>query len=142
MDLKQLTAPCGMPCFSCQVYEGNITEEMKTYMAQLLKKEPAEIPCQGCRPKEGKCMLMAGDCATWQCAEDHGVSFCYECKSFPCDHLAPTKDRAEKLPHNMKVYNLCVIQNRGIEAFAKETPRIRRCYYEGRMVIGAGPKID
>ena len=29
MDKIRLTAPCGLDCFNCPVYEGNITEEVK-----------------------------------------------------------------------------------------------------------------
>lgn len=139
-SIHTLTAPCGIDCFNCQIQTDCITEETKQRMAALLGKDPEEIPCEGCRPKQGKCMLMAKDCATWQCAEDHEVDFCYECSEFPCPKLAPCKDRADKLPHNMKIYNLCAIKQRGLEAWAKEATDIRKLYYEGHMVIGAGPK--
>lgn len=138
----RLTAPCGMDCFNCQIQTDRITEEMKQRMAELLHKEPNEIPCEGCRPKKGKDMLMAKDCATWQCAEDHQVDFCHECAEFPCQKLAPCKDRADRLPHNMKVYNLCAMKQRGLEAWAQEAAEIRKVYYQGQMVVGSGPKVD
>lgn len=141
-SIKTLTAPCGMDCFNCQIQTENITEEMKLRMAQLLSRNPEEIPCAGCRPKQGKNMLMAKDCATWQCAEEHQVAFCHECPEFPCDKLAPCKDRADRLPHNMKVYNLCAMKQRGLEAWAEEASTVRQLYYEGQMVIGAGPSLD
>lgn len=140
--IRTLTAPCGMDCFNCQVQTDRITEEMKQRMATLLNMDPAEIPCAGCRPKQGKNMMMAKDCITWQCAEDHKVEFCHECAEFPCGKLAPCKDRADRLPHNMKVYNLCAMKQRGLETWAEEAKNIRKLYYEGQMVIGAGPKAE
>ncbi len=64
------------------------------------------------------------------------MEFCYECNEFSCPKLAPCKDGADKLPHNVKVYNLCAIKQRGLEAGAEEVIEIRELYYAGRMVIG------
>lgn len=141
MDIKMLTAPCGIDCFNCQIYAENITEETANRLAAALGKDPEAIACAGCRPKQGKDMLMAKDCATYQCVQDHQVEFCYECSDFPCEKLAPTKDKAERLPHNMKIYNLCAMKARGLDVWAAEAQTIRKRYFEGDMVIGCGPQI-
>ena len=51
-------------------------------------------------------------------------------------------DRADILPHNLKVFNLCFIQRHGLEEFLKKAPGIKRRYYRGKMAIGQGPKVD
>ena len=36
MDKVRLTAPCGLDCFNCPVYEGNITAEVKKQVSDVL----------------------------------------------------------------------------------------------------------
>jgi hypothetical protein len=48
---------------------------------------------------------------------------------------------ADRYPHNLKVYNLTAIKNRGIEAWAAEIKEIRKKYFKGKFKIGAGPQI-
>jgi hypothetical protein len=44
MNKKELTAPCGLDCFNCPVYEDNITPEIKQTMAvQNGMKEEASV---------------------------------------------------------------------------------------------------
>lgn len=134
----QLTAPCGIDCFNCEMFECNITEEFKNRIAGLVKCKPEEIPCKGCRV-QGCCSVLMKDCKTLACVKEKGVDFCYECDEFPCSKLQPCASRAEKLPHNMKVFNLCRIKQIGLEAWAAETRENRKKYFDGEMVLGAGP---
>ena len=64
----------------------------------------------------------------------------YECKDFPCRKLQPLAEGAERYPHNLKVYNLATIRNRGIEAWAAEVGESRQLYFSGKFKIGAGPQ--
>jgi hypothetical protein len=79
------------------------------------------------------------ECKTLACVKEKGVDFCYECPQFPCDKLQPCASRSEKLPHNLKVYNLCRIKQIGLEAWSNETKNIRNNYFNGEMVLGRGP---
>jgi len=49
-------------------------------------------------------------------------------------------DRATTLPHNLKVFNLCVIQRLGVDDFIKQSAEIKITYYQGKMSIGRGPQ--
>ena len=40
---RSLTAPCGLDCFNCEIYEKNITEEMKEQFALKIQKDPEEV---------------------------------------------------------------------------------------------------
>ena len=140
MDKRLLTAPCGLDCFNCPVQESNITDEVRNGVAGALHISPEEAGCKGCKPEQGRCRFTQ-DCATWDCAAQKGVAFCYECDDFPCGLLAPTLKGAE-YPHNMKVYNLCRMKLIGIDGWIEETPEIRDRYYNGELVIGQGPVIE
>ena len=50
---RKLTAPFGLDCFNCEIYEYNITKEMKEQFAVKIQKDPEEIPCKGCRLENG-----------------------------------------------------------------------------------------
>jgi hypothetical protein len=55
--------------------------------------------------------------------------------------LHPSADRANVLPHNLKMFNLCTIKNKGIDAFIASYPESKRRYYQGKMEVGKGPKL-
>jgi hypothetical protein len=141
MDKKYLTAPCGLDCFNCGAYGENITDAYKRRVSALFKVAPEDTVCKGCRAEKGKCLWSNGDCATFDCAREKGVSFCFECGEFPCGLLAPSAKGAD-YPHNMKVYNLCRMRLAGFDAWAEESADIRKRYYEGRFVVGRGPVLD
>ena len=140
MDKKLLTAPCGLDCFNCGGYEANVTEEYKLRVAELWNIAPEETPCKGCRGENGQCKWANGQCATWDCVQEKGLTYCYECTDFPCKLLMPTKQGAD-YPHNMKVYNLCRMKLIGIEKWIEEAAEIRKRYYEGKFVVGKGPVL-
>ncbi|MBN1500847.1 MAG: DUF3795 domain-containing protein [Spirochaetes bacterium] len=138
-DRTKLVAPCGIDCGICELYESRNNSKLMDYL--ISKGIPQNVlPCDGCRNIEGKCPVIQGDCATFECVKEKGISFCYECSDFPCTKLAPSADRANILPHNMKVYNLCSIRRDGVEKFAEKSSEIKKTYYEGKMEIGNGPK--
>jgi hypothetical protein len=87
-------------------------------------------------------MPLAGEvCPTYACVGDRGHEFCHECGDLPCRLLHPVVDRAESLPHNTKLMSLLVMKRDGIERWAEQYPTIQKRYFEGRIVIGSGPKI-
>ena len=139
MDKKILTAPCGLDCFNCPVFEGNITDEIRKSIAPYLRMPPEEAACKGCKPENGRRRFNL-HCATWECAQKKGVAFCHECSEFPCGLLAPSKKGVE-YPHNMKVYNLCRIKLIGLDAWIEEASEIRERYYSGDFVVGQGPVL-
>jgi len=136
-----LVAPCGIDCATCELY---MCQENKKLYDYLISKgfSSDKIPCPGCREVAGHCPVLGAECATYLCARNKGVDFCYECNEFPCSKLNPAVDRAEILPHNMKVFNLATIQNLGLEEFVKISLDIKHKYYKGKMKIGEGPMLD
>ena len=84
--------------------------------------------------------MISGTCETYACIQQKAVDFCYECTDFPCSKLCPSSDRANVLPHNMKVFNLCTIERIGLEGFVNVSGDLERSYFKGIMEIGKGPK--
>ena len=144
---RELTAPCGIDCFNCQIYKDVITDEFKNKLAVAYGIAPKNIPCSGCRALKGTRVAFdtrqVFTCDTYTCVTDRGHEFCFECADFPCNRLQPTADRAETFPHNMKVFNLCRMKAVGPEKWAEEEAAlIRLKYYKGKLVIGKGPVIE
>jgi hypothetical protein len=141
MNKIVLTAPCGLDCFNCPTYEGNITGEWKIRTSEFLKIPVEETPCKGCRDEKGNCKFAPNNhCTTWDCVHEKGVAYCHECTDFPCKLLMPTLQGAN-FPHNMKVYNLCRMKLMGIEKWIEEAPEIRKRYFEGKFEVGKGPVL-
>jgi len=137
---KDLTAPCGLDCFNCELYTDNVTDKLAELVQAKLGISRAEVACQGCRQQDGKHFhLPPGGCATLECVKTKGVDLCCNCLDFPCAFLAPTADQAARYPHNMKVFNLCRIKKIGVERWIEEEAgKIRKKYFTGKFVVGKG----
>jgi len=135
-----LVAPCGINCSDCGAH---LVKDNPVLIERLLasgaRKE--SLPCAGCREVKGNCPVIGSTCETYICIEKRGFDFCYECPEFPCAKLNPAVDRANTLPHNTKVFNLCFIQRHGLAKFLEKAPEIKQRYYQGKMEIGKGPQL-
>lgn len=126
-DYKKMTAPCGLACFNCIGYLANENPEMLSLIAKTLDipvEKASQAVCKGCRNQNGKIPFSPMKCRVYPCAESKNILFCCECSDFPCDYLHPYADQAAKVPHNTKVFNLCLIKKLGLETWAKEKARI------------------
>lgn len=146
MDVRQMTAPCGLGCFACAYYKENITEELAEQTGKHLGVEAKDIPCEGCRSEKGcsfEMPLTCGKgCITKNCVEKKGLHNCSECDEFPCENLMPVVDMADGAPHNTKMYNLSRIKLNGIEAWGEEAVEIQKKYFEGKFVYGTAPALE
>lgn len=135
-----LVAPCGIDCGICELYLSRDNAQLKAALVGVGIPE-AVLPCNGCRDNQGHCPIMSGQCATWSCVESHQVHTCGDCPEFPCEMLNPAADGADKLPHNLKVFNLATIKKSGIKGFLEKSAEIKKRYFQGKMVIGKGPVL-
>ena len=135
-----LAAPCGIDCGVCEL---NMCKDNPQLIDVLVSMGiPREkIPCDGCRSIQGNCPVIKGTCETYKCVTEKNVEFCFECDEFPCVKLQPSADRANILPHNMKVFNLCTMKRVGVENFILQSSEIKKRYYAGKMDIGKGPQL-
>jgi hypothetical protein len=137
--VTDVEAPCGIHCGMCPLYKALSDEKLRDTLAQRLNVAPEKATCKGCRAVVGHCPVIGEQCATFICAREKGVEFCYECTEFPCSKLLPCADRAESIPHNMKVYSLVLRKNKGAKVWNELIPQIYALYYRGQMKIGRGP---
>jgi len=145
MDLRELTAPCGLGCFACAIYKENISEQLARQTALGLGMESRDVPCDGCRSKKGcsvACALAGEEgCLTKNCVDSKGHHNCSECSEFPCENLMPVADKADSFPHNTKLYNLNRIKLIGLEAWGAEAAEIQMRYFRGNFAYGKGPSL-
>jgi len=94
MDYRQMTAPCGIDCFNCEIHESNLTKEVAVVLNGKYGWPIEEIACKGCRQQDGKHIHLPQGCATLDCVKAKGVQFCSDCDDFPCSFLAPVADLA------------------------------------------------
>lgn len=137
----KLVGPCGIDCGLCELFLCKNNPDLFNYLVGLGIPE-SKLPCNGCRNVNGDCPIMKETCSTFECVVEKKVTFCYQCFDFPCSKLQPAADKAGKLPHNMKVFNLCTIQKVKLKNFVEISAFIRKRYFEGTMVIGNGPQIE
>jgi hypothetical protein len=138
MDYKYMTAPCGLDCFNCPVYLAGENEKLREAVAKYLNLPLEQAVCGGCRAEKGAPAAegLNGKCNVYQCTEKKGISFCCDCSDFPCDHFQPYADRAAVVPHNYKVFNLCLIKKMGFEAWAKDKAKsVRDTYFQGKFKL-------
>ena len=136
MDYEWMTAPCGLDCFNCLMYLANENEELRTKISQNLGIPFEQAVCKGCREEVGKPDFLnwTGPCNVYMCITKRKLDFCYQCSDFPCDHLQPYADRASEVPHNTKVFNLCLIKKMGLESWAKTKARdVRHRYFKEKF---------
>jgi hypothetical protein len=139
-DRLNMVAPCGIDCGICELHLLSETDEL--YQSLLLRGIPKEkLPCPGCRAVEGNCPVKPTACDTWKCANENELEFCSACTDFPCNRLQPAADRADVLPHNLKIFNLCKINQIGLKSFVDQSLDIKRRYYTGKIQIGNGPQL-
>ena len=138
MDYQQMTAPCGLDCFNCPVYLASENNKLRAAISKNLGVSFEQAMCRGCRNEKGTMafLAMTEPCNVYQCTEKKGMSFCCECPDFPCDHLHPYADQASLVPHNTKVFNLCLIKKMGLESWAETRAKsVKDTYYNGKWKI-------
>ena len=139
MDYLQMTAPCGLDCFNCVFYLAREDQEAMNTLERMSVEYNVPIEkmlCSGCRNHDGKIPLQlhlfgeAHRCSAYECSKSKGLKLCGDCDEFPCDHLHPYSDKADILPHNIKVFNLCLINKLGLENWAKsKASNVRNTYF-------------
>jgi len=112
MDYTQMTAPCGLDCFNCPMYLAKENHELRTSISKRMGIPVEKASCEGCRNEKGTIAFlgMSEPCNVFRCIDKKDIKFCCDCSDFPCDHLHPYADRASQVPHNTKVFNLCLIK--------------------------------
>ncbi len=138
MDYKWMTAPCGLDCFNCLVYRAEENVELRRKISDNLGIPFEQAVCKGCRQENGKPDFLnwSEPCNVYRCITKKKLDFCYQCSDFPCDHLHPYADRASEVPHNTKVFNLCLIKKMGLDTWAEAKAKgVKHTYFKGKFKL-------
>ena len=138
MDYRQMTSPCGLDCFNCLMYLASEDEELRDRISRSTGIPSEQAVCKGCRGEVGKpdWLNLPETCGVYECIAKRNIDFCYQCPDFPCDHLHPYADRASEVPHNTKVFNLCLIRKMGLESWAKTKAKdVKHTYFKGKFKL-------
>lgn len=137
---SKIVAPCGLDCFNCNLHESNVAPEFQKKISEQTKLPQDMIKCKGCSDGN-QCLfidLQGKTCATLKCTQEKGVRFCFECSDFPCSMLMPLADGSNQYPHNVKLFNLCMMKKIGVEDWTKQANTIRENYFTTKFQIGSG----
>lgn len=140
MPANPLAAPCGIHCGLCPMHRAVGDEGLRKLLSQQRNMPEEKVGCAGCRGVDGHCPVIGEQCVTYVCSLEKGVEFCSDCPEFPCQKLMPCADRADRLPHNLKICSLTLRKMKGEEAWEKAVGQAYSLYYDGKMVVGRGPQ--
>ena len=138
MDYKNLTSPCGLDCWNCIVYLSKDNKSIRKMVSEKLNLPEEKVSCPGCRNSNGMIdfLDMKEPCKIYKCITRKQIDLCSECNDFPCGNLQPYAQFADKRPQNIKVFNLCLIKNMGLEEWAKTKAKsVRDNYFYGKMEL-------
>jgi hypothetical protein len=110
---EALIAPCGNNCATCVAYFG--------YRMDGNRRKDS---CPGCRIKNKKCAFLKKHC---ELLSKNKIEFCFECETFPCEHLV-NLDNDYRTKYNMSVIeNLEFIRDNGIDKFVEQQEEKYKC---------------
>jgi hypothetical protein len=118
---KNLVAPCGLFCGSCEMYRCKAMGDIEGQ-----KRLGTDFQCMGCRKDFNNC--WSNDCKIYLCCvKEKKQDFYYECDDFPCNRVKPYRARqTEELlkdcgpDQNLRVYNLLIIKKMGWREWLKK----------------------
>jgi hypothetical protein len=109
-----LIAPCGMNCAICSAY------------LSFVNNSPF-VKCKGCRPRNKQCAFLKKKCRDGRKLLTGAVTFCYECRCYPCDRLERLDKRYRAQYRMSMIENLDRIKRKGLAAFIRSQYRKYRC---------------
>ena len=106
---KALQGRCGLFCGGCEIYIAYATDnkECRRQIAldcgQARGKAmlPEQVKCLGCKAPDAS--YWKTKCKIRICAEDRGVEFCYQCRSYPCDNLQEFHENRPEARENLRL---------------------------------------
>ena len=138
-DVKQLVGICGLYCGTCPKYLAPRNQD-REYINQNSRETgypPEEIRCDGCLSEH--VFPSCRDCRHGfrRCAEEKGVTWCFECREFPCQRLRdflPIHVVNGISHHARLIEELMYLKEHGVEAWLKKQDREGRCPQCGKML--------
>ena len=109
-------APCGVNCQACSAY--------------LDSKKP----CHGCRvPDTLITRKSCKNCKKRNCAFEKGLTWCFECESFPCVHIKSLNKRYQKC-YNINLISNGVCAREDMDSFLEAQTKRFTCIFCGGTI--------
>jgi len=127
-----LTAPCGLYCGACSIYQAvkrkdaQFLEAAVGGIAEILghSVDAKNLDCSGCLSDTRA--VQCRECDLRDCSQSKGYSHCVECDEFPCQPL--TDFNNEAFPHHSEVFtNVLRQRDIGIASWIEEQRKRWRC---------------
>jgi len=142
-DGKQLVGICGLYCGACPgylAYRENDVEELNR-ISQRVGIPVGEVRCNGCL--SDRVLPQCVDCRHGfrGCAEDKGVTWCFQCPEMPCQRLRDFLDIhvVNGISHHAHVIdNLQYMKENGVEKWVKKQEEASCCPECGKKVYWFG----
>jgi len=120
---QDLIAPCGMNCGLCASFLALKNE---------VKAKGVKMPyCIGCRSRKKNCAFLKKHCS--KLLKEEGT-FCFECTSYPCDHLITLDSRYKARYRMSMIENLNFIKTEGMEKFLEKQDELWKCQDCGALI--------
>lgn len=106
---------CGFYCGSCSInlamkkdksHQSKLAAELSKHFGRSVKI--AEIQCNGCRNLSKDCWGYG--CKIRTCAQNRNITYCYECKDFPCEDLS----KFSELYNDVPLIQLSELKEKGV----------------------------
>ncbi|MBN1389663.1 MAG: DUF3795 domain-containing protein [Candidatus Thermoplasmatota archaeon] len=112
----ELVAPCGMNCSVCSGY--------LALKNDIRSKGLRMTYCTGCRPRDKKCAFIKKRC---DLVMNNEVEFCFQCETFPCEHLSKLDAKYRKNFKMSFIENLKTIRDHGMDHFLEQAGEEWKC---------------
>jgi hypothetical protein len=119
-----LAGACGLYCGACgiyRMYKDQDVERLEQAAREVFHCQPEEIRCEGCRGPLDR--HWSPECQFLACTRERGVTFCYECASFPCEALSAFNAEHRDIP----IASLRRLTEVGLQAWLAEQDARWRC---------------
>jgi len=131
-DVRQLVGICGLYCGTCPrylAYRENDVQQLHG-ISQETGVPIEEIRCDGCLSDKVFPICMECRHGFRQCAREKDVTWCFECRDFPCQRLMDFTDIhiVNGLSHHVDVIeDLQYMKEHGVEQWVQKKEKAGRC---------------
>jgi hypothetical protein len=101
-----LPSRCGIYCGACYVYSperdgGDFLKQIDKWQ----KVGPEQVKCNGCFAADEEKWPNCRECSPWECLEEKGLSYCYQCEEFwenSCKEYSHLEEFCSKRGENIR----------------------------------------
>ena len=86
--MKDLIGACGIECYKCDIHLAPTDQQIAQKLTKHFKGswenvKPQDFHCDGCTFPDNQ--MWSPDCWIRKCVREKDITFCSECRIFPCE---------------------------------------------------------